>query len=212
MSSDAWADSWPFPPPPDPPTFPIRRRRRKTPVAGASGAPELNPRQERFCELYVATGNAAEAARGAGYSERAARFQGHRLLKDARVRARLDTLRTALADKIDASLILGRLENLYRLAERDGVYGSAARILLLMARMIGVDHSCSAMYLRSPERRPEPPLPSAVEVCKAWLAEHGPAPFPRRPEADDPDIYGMDIDLPDPPAPKSPDSGEGGAP
>jgi hypothetical protein len=136
----------------------------------------LTRRQNEFCEAYVATGNAADAARRAGYSERAARFHGHRLLKDARVQARLAALRTALADKIDPGLILGRLENLYRLAERDGGYRAAARILVLIGRMIGVDYNGGAIYLRSPDLQPEPRLPSATEASRAWLAEHGPSP------------------------------------
>lgn len=40
----------------------------------------LNERQKKFCEYYVACGNAAEAARRAGYSKQSARHQGFRLL------------------------------------------------------------------------------------------------------------------------------------
>lgn len=40
----------------------------------------MNERQRRFAEFYAASGNAAEAARLAGYSERTARSQGQRLL------------------------------------------------------------------------------------------------------------------------------------
>ena len=40
----------------------------------------LNERQKKFCEYYVLCGNAAEAARKAGYSARSARHQGFRLL------------------------------------------------------------------------------------------------------------------------------------
>lgn len=40
----------------------------------------LNDRQKKFCEYYVSCGNAAEAARKAGYSERTARHQGYDLL------------------------------------------------------------------------------------------------------------------------------------
>lgn len=42
----------------------------------------MNERQKRFAEFYAASGNAAEAARLAGYSERTARSQGQRLLTD----------------------------------------------------------------------------------------------------------------------------------
>lgn len=45
----------------------------------------LNERQKKFCEYYVACGNAAEAARKAGYSVKTARHQGYRLLTNAHV-------------------------------------------------------------------------------------------------------------------------------
>ena len=40
---------------------------------------ELNPRQERFIEFFVATGNATQSAIKAGYSEKAAHAHGHEL-------------------------------------------------------------------------------------------------------------------------------------
>jgi hypothetical protein len=115
----------------------------------------LTLRQNAFCEFFVALGNAADAARQAGYCERAARNQGYRLLKDARVRARIRALQTAIVDKIDPALILGRLENLYCLAERDGGYRAAARILVLMGRLVGFDYGGMAAYLRTPRATDE---------------------------------------------------------
>ena len=47
----------------------------------------MNVRRLAFCEHYVACGNAAEAARKAGYSERTARQQGERLLTNADILA-----------------------------------------------------------------------------------------------------------------------------
>lgn len=40
----------------------------------------MNDRQRRFAEAFAACGNAAQAAREAGYSDRTARSQGQRLL------------------------------------------------------------------------------------------------------------------------------------
>lgn len=37
---------------------------------------KLTPKQKKFCEYYIQTGNAAEAARQAGYSEKTARTIG----------------------------------------------------------------------------------------------------------------------------------------
>ena len=62
------------------------------PVSASSAVPapsverSLNYRQEKFCVHYSLSGNGAEAARLAGYSERSAHTQGHRLTRDPRVR------------------------------------------------------------------------------------------------------------------------------
>lgn len=45
----------------------------------------LNDRQKKFCEYYVSCGNAAEAARKAGYSAYSARHQGFRLLTNEHI-------------------------------------------------------------------------------------------------------------------------------
>jgi len=143
-------------PNPDAQVAPLSPRALPLPPAAENPLPRshrghgLTLRQNAFCESFVALGNAADAARQAGYSERAARNQGYRLLKDARVQARIRALQTALADKIDPGLVLGRLENLYRLAERDGGYREAARILALMGRLVGFDHGGMAAHLRTP--------------------------------------------------------------
>ncbi len=49
----------------------------------------LNARQRDFVKYYLRTGNATKAARLAGYRERAAANQGHRLLGHPQVRALL---------------------------------------------------------------------------------------------------------------------------
>ncbi|MSO85429.1 MAG: terminase small subunit [Rhodospirillales bacterium] len=143
-------------------------------------------RQNEFCECFTATGNAAEAARRAGYSPRTARAQGHRLLKDSRVQTRVRALHTALADKIDPGLILGRLENLYRLAEQAGGYRAAARILELMGRFVGLDRRGMALGLLSANAAPATPprpavrretpyrLPSAVEAMARAMTQDVP--------------------------------------
>lgn len=50
---------------------------------------ELNDKQRMFVECYLKHFNATQAAKEAGYSEATAYSQGHRLLKDAEVQARL---------------------------------------------------------------------------------------------------------------------------
>lgn len=50
----------------------------------------MNQRRRAFCEAYLASGNAAQAAREAGYSERTARSIGQRLLTFDDVREYLE--------------------------------------------------------------------------------------------------------------------------
>lgn len=52
--------------------------------------PKLTARQRRFIDRYLISMNAADAARHAGYSEKAARQVGQRLLTNADIRAEID--------------------------------------------------------------------------------------------------------------------------
>ena len=53
---------------------------------------KLNKKQEDFCAAYAATSNAYEAARLAGYPRAGRELKGLRLLKDAKIRKRIDQL------------------------------------------------------------------------------------------------------------------------
>ncbi len=61
-----------------------------------------NDRKKLFAEAYIANGgNASEAAKSAGYSEKTARQQGARLLSDVYIRSILDERQNALANKYE---------------------------------------------------------------------------------------------------------------
>lgn len=64
----------------------------------------MNARQRKFCEFYAECGNAAEAARKAGYSERAARRQAARLLSNVDVQGYVAELRDKSASARIASI------------------------------------------------------------------------------------------------------------
>lgn len=64
----------------------------------------MNARQRKFCEFYAECGNAAEAARKAGYSERAARRQAARLLSNVDVQGYIAELRDKSASARIASI------------------------------------------------------------------------------------------------------------
>lgn len=57
----------------------------------------MNDRQRRFAEYYAACGNAAQAARQAGYSERTARSLGQRLLTNDDILRYVKTLQNEAA-------------------------------------------------------------------------------------------------------------------
>ena len=113
--------------------YPINAEGRPDPVS------PLNYRQEKFCAHYSLSGNAAEAARQAGYSERSACNQGSRLTRDMRVRARVYELRVNRAIQFGPVMAFTRLENLYEKAVEAGRYRTAATILILQARLSGLE-------------------------------------------------------------------------
>lgn len=51
--------------------------------------PKLTPKQKKFCEYYIQSGNASEAARKAGYKEKNAPFMGAENLKKPQIKAYL---------------------------------------------------------------------------------------------------------------------------
>ncbi len=59
---------------------------------------KLTPKQKAFCDYYIQTGNASEAARKAGYSEKTAPFIGAENLKKPKISAYIAE-RLAEADK-----------------------------------------------------------------------------------------------------------------
>jgi hypothetical protein len=59
----------------------------------------MNLRQEKFVREYLATGNASEAARRAGYAKKSAGVHGDKLLKKAEICAELEKARKQTAGK-----------------------------------------------------------------------------------------------------------------
>lgn len=64
----------------------------------------MNPKQKAFCEYYAACGNAAQAARQAGYSEKTARSIGQRLLTNADILEYIQSLQDQAAEARISSL------------------------------------------------------------------------------------------------------------
>ena len=99
----------------------------------------LTPRHEAFCQYFVLGGNATYAARDAGFAPKSSKNQGYRLMRRARIRARVAEIRSELAATfaLDARVLLGKLEALYLPAIEDHHFHAAARCVELQARMAG---------------------------------------------------------------------------
>ena len=106
-------------------------------------APEtpLTLRQDEFCRHYAATGNAAAAAREAGYAEGSARQTGHELLARADIAERVRAIRAAWRDveREEAQILLGRLEQAWDVAVEQGSASLMLRAIKLQAELSGLD-------------------------------------------------------------------------
>jgi phage terminase small subunit len=66
-------------------------------------ASDLTPRQQSFADHFLVVGNATEAAKLAGYSEKTAHVQGSRLLRNAQVDAYIRTRSDAISERLEIS-------------------------------------------------------------------------------------------------------------
>ena len=75
---------------------------------------KITPKQERFCQEYLIDLNASQAAIRAGYSRRAAKEQGCRLLATVRVQAEIEKLMAERSEraKVRAVYVLQRLKSI----------------------------------------------------------------------------------------------------
>ena len=114
------------------------RPKRTAPPRGG----RLTERQRRFVEEYLISGNAADAARKAGYSDRVARSLGQRLLTDEypNVKAAIEAAQAERSKRkmVDADKVLDRLEHLSKKAEEAGEYAPAIKATELIGKHIGM--------------------------------------------------------------------------
>ena len=104
----------------------------------------LSPRQEAFCVAYLRLGSAAAAARRAGYSPAAAKSQGWRLLREPRIRARVDALRRQAGTPVganangavDLAALMAKLESVYDDARERRDFTAAVRAVEAQARLL----------------------------------------------------------------------------
>jgi len=65
----------------------------------------MTVRQARFVEQYLISGNATQAAIDAGYSEKTAYSQGHRLLKNVEIQKAIAEKRAVMAKQTENRLV-----------------------------------------------------------------------------------------------------------
>ena len=100
----------------------------------------LTSRQETFARQFCATGNAAEAARRAGYAAGSARQTGHDLLNRPWVIERIRAIREAWRQtaQSEAAILLARLEQAWDVAVANRSAGQMLQVIRLQAEIAGL--------------------------------------------------------------------------
>ncbi len=100
----------------------------------------LSTRQEAFCRHYTASGNAAHAARQAGYSERSARQTGCALLERPWIVERVRRIRLSWrrTERNEARILLARSEQAWDAAVASGSAYMMLRVLRFQAEIAGL--------------------------------------------------------------------------
>ena len=139
-------------------------------------APPLTLRQEAFCRHYAATGNAAGAAREAGYAEGSARQTGHDLLERPAIPERVRGIRAAwrAVEREEAQILLGRLEQAWDIAVEKGSATLMLRVIKLQAELSGLDRRNAGRRAGLWPLPGEDAMPDAGKTGAADAAEPGP--------------------------------------
>lgn len=134
----------------------------------------LSTRQEAFCRHFVACGNAAEAARRAGYAERSARQSGHALLERSHIVERVRQIRLLWRQtaRAEVQILLARLEQVWEAAV-------AAEAPQLMLRVVRFQAELSGVSREGRCHRPDFwPVPDEDEFGEVAAASGMAAPGP----------------------------------
>ena len=99
---------------------------------------KLSIKQQRFVQQYACLGNAAEAARKAGYKPKAAKEVGYENLTKPHVRAAVDREMARVEAEITADRVQRRLDEIGRAAQEARQFGPAVRAEELLGRSIGM--------------------------------------------------------------------------
>lgn len=102
--------------------------------------PVLSSRQEAFCRHYVASGNAAGAARRAGYAFRSARQTGHALVQRPHVVERIRRIRFLWreTERAEMRIVLARLEQAWDAAVARGSAWAMLQVIRKQTELSGL--------------------------------------------------------------------------
>jgi len=129
------------------------------PPRGLSMPKRLKLKQAQFCEYYVDHGNAARAAREAGYAAANAAHQGGSLLRQTAVRAYIHELRQkyALETRWEMEDAFDKLELIYERAMEVQNYHAAVRAVEAQTRLkIGAIRRINAVASENLNTAPVP--------------------------------------------------------
>ncbi len=136
----------------------------------------LSSRQEAFCRHYTASGNAADAARRAGYAERSARQTGSALLERPWIVERVRRIRMSWrrTERDEAQIVLARLEQAWDAAVASGSAYMMVRIVRFQAEIAGLTQPANRAALWS---MPEEDEFGEIEAGEAQEAGTVPGPL-----------------------------------
>jgi len=141
--------------------------------------PTLNPRQREFAKLYVATGNASEAYRQAGYATADADVSASRLLVHAGIQAEIQRLRaiTVKSGVEVRSIVMNGLLDLAESAEPDSSRIRAMELLGKTERMfVEVSETTVVHESAALEQYTESQLAAMLEVARSQPSSGEPEP------------------------------------
>lgn len=108
--------------------------------AGEPGGNCLTPRQEAFCRHFLTEPSGTRAAIMAGYAEKGAASEAHRLLRNAEILQKISALRRqrALSYALDRDTVMDKLEWVFEEAMKGQAHSAALRALLAQAEVSGL--------------------------------------------------------------------------
>jgi len=104
------------------------------------GGKFLTPRQEAFCRHFLTEPSGTRAAIMAGYAEKGAASEAHRLLRNAEILQKISALRRqrALSYALDRDTVMDKLEWVFEEAMKVQAHSAALRALLAQAEVGGL--------------------------------------------------------------------------